>query len=254
MPFIDLVSPFVRTATSGRLPCGKTVAALLAAFFACVAACDGNAASNGVAEFVAVPFLARALPNAIEETSPTSFMDRFVDCPQTLLVSDVLASPFTLVPLTPNLPDNQEILPAAAPIVGIASMYNPNDPNDRDSGDQETASGEHYDAENWTAAIRVDLREQFGGVRAGEKYRPGYALVQSGNKQAIVRINDVGPLKPGRVIDLNERAMRYFDPTLLSGLIDNVSVTPLAGEIWALGPVGDDRPVSVANLFDQVPR
>ena len=36
---------------------------------------------------------------------------------------------------------------------------------------------------------------------------------------AIVKINDVGPLAPGRVIDLNERAMRFFDASLERGLL-----------------------------------
>jgi len=130
-------------------------------------------------------------------------------------------------------------------------MYNPNDPNDRDSGDQETASGEKYDANDWTAAIRTELREQFGGVLFGKNYRPVFALVQTSDKQAIVRINDVGPLKPGRIIDLNERTMRYFDPTLRLGLIDDVRVTPLAGHDWVLGPVVDDQPVNVASRVDQ---
>ena len=60
-------------------------------------------------------------------------------------------------------------------------------------------------------AIRIDLREQFGGVRYGKNYRPSYALVKNGDKHLIVKINDVGPLAPGRVIDLNERSMRYFN-------------------------------------------
>jgi hypothetical protein len=34
-----------------------------------------------------------------------------------------------------------------------------------------------------------------------------------------VKINDVGPLEPGRVIDLNEQTMRYFDPGMRRGLI-----------------------------------
>ncbi len=80
-------------------------------------------------------------------------------------------------------------------------------------GDGETASGERYDARDWTTAIRTDLRAQFGGVRYGKNYVPTYALVQTSAGQAIVRINDVGPLKPGRIIDLNEQAMRYFDPS-----------------------------------------
>ena len=39
---------------------------------------------------------------------------------------------------------------------------------------------------------------------------------------AIVKVNDIGPLKPGRVIDFNEQTMRYFDPTLRLGVIQNV--------------------------------
>jgi hypothetical protein len=61
--------------------------------------------------------------------------------------------------------------------------------------------GEPYDPAAWTAAIRIDLREQFGGVRYGKNYRPTFALVESGEKCAIVKINDVGPLKPDRVIE-----------------------------------------------------
>jgi rare lipoprotein A (peptidoglycan hydrolase) len=55
-----------------------------------------------------------------------------------------------------------------------------------------------------------------------------------------VKINDVGPLKPGRVIDLSERAMRYFDETLLVGLVPDVKVTLLPGGNWTPGPVASD--------------
>jgi rare lipoprotein A (peptidoglycan hydrolase) len=55
----------------------------------------------------------------------------------------------------------------------------------------------------------------------------------------IVKINDVGPLKSGRVLDLNERSMRYFDPFLAQGLIQDVTITLLPGEDWSTGPVGD---------------
>src|SRR5215470_14049892 len=95
-------------------------------------------------------------------------------------------------------------------VVGAASMYNPYRPGYREGG-VETASGERYDASAWAAAIQTDLREKFGGVRRGS--RPGYALVEGINKKAIVKINDVGPLKPGRIIDFGEKIMRYFDPT-----------------------------------------
>ena len=121
-------------------------------------------------------------------------------------------------------------------IVGVASMYNPYRPGYREGG-VETASGERYDASAWAAAIQTDLREKFGGVRRGS--RPGYALVEGINKKAIVKINDVGPLKPGRIIDFGEKIMRYFDPTLRLGLLHNIRVTPLSGDDWVPGPIAE---------------
>jgi rare lipoprotein A len=131
-------------------------------------------------------------------------------------------------------------------IVGTASTYNPYD----DGGEAEyfeTASGELYDPADWTAAIQIDLRNDFGGVRYGRNYRPAYVLVESGGKHAIVKINDVGPLRPGRVIDLNEQSMRYFDPSMQLGLVPDVKVTLLPGEDWTPGPVGGQPPVSIAS-------
>jgi rare lipoprotein A len=121
-------------------------------------------------------------------------------------------------------------------IVGVASTYNPyrHDPL---SGGRDTASGESYDPNAWTAAIHIDFRKQFGGVRYGKDCRPAYALMVTSDKQAIIKINDVGPLEPGRVIDFNERTMRYFDPTSKRGLIYRVKVTPLLGDDWAPGPI-----------------
>jgi hypothetical protein len=81
-------------------------------------------------------------------------------------------------------------------------------------GGSETASGELYDPVAWTAAIQIDLRDAFGGVHYGWRYHPAFALVESGGKRAIIKINDVGPLRPGRVIDFNQQTMRYFDPPL----------------------------------------
>jgi rare lipoprotein A len=128
------------------------------------------------------------------------------------------------------------VVHAAAAVVGAASMYNPYRPGYREGG-IETASGERYNASAWAAAIQTNLREKFGGVRPGARAR--YALVESFNKKAIIKINDVGPLKPGRIIDFNERTMRYFDPTLRVGLINNVKVTPLHGDDWTPGPVAE---------------
>ena len=121
-------------------------------------------------------------------------------------------------------------------IIGVASTYNPYRPG-RQEGGKQTASGEPYDPIEWTAAIQTDLREKFGGVSYGKQYRPAYALVEGVDKKAIIKINDVGSLKPGRVIDFNEQTMRYFDPTLKLGLIQGVMVTPLLGDDWPTGPV-----------------
>jgi rare lipoprotein A len=121
-------------------------------------------------------------------------------------------------------------------IIGVASTYNPYRPG-RQEGGKQTASGEPYDPIEWTAAIQTDFREKFGGVSYGKQYRAAYALVEGADKKAIIRINDVGPLKPGRVIDFNEQAMRYFDPTLKLGLIYGIMVTPLVGDDWPTGPI-----------------
>jgi rare lipoprotein A len=88
-------------------------------------------------------------------------------------------------------------------ILGTASTYNPYRPGYREGG-VETSSGERYDPSAWTAAIQTGLRENFGGVHGG---KTRYALVEGVNKKVIVKINDVGPLEPGRIIDLNERRM-----------------------------------------------
>ena len=119
-------------------------------------------------------------------------------------------------------------------IVGAASMYNPYRPGWREGG-VKTASGERYDPSAWAAAIKTNLRKKFGGVQYGA--RPKYALVEGAGKKAIVKINDVGPLTPGRIIDFNERTMRHFDPSLRLGVIAEVKVTPLSGDDWTPGPI-----------------
>jgi peptidoglycan lytic transglycosylase len=130
---------------------------------------------------------------------------------------------------------NAAIIAASrAAIIGAASMYNPYQPGYREGG-VDTASGERYDSSAWAAAIKTNLRQEFGGVRYGG--RPKFALVEGAGKRAIIKINDVGPLTPGRIIDFNERTMRYFDPGLRRGVIDGVKVTPLSGDNWIPGPV-----------------
>ena len=83
------------------------------------------------------------------------------------------------------------------PPVGAASTYNPFRPGWQEGGPN-TASGERYDPSTWAAAIKTSLRQKFGGVQFGA--RPKYALVEAAGKKVIVKINDVGPLTPGRII------------------------------------------------------
>ena len=143
-----------------------------------------------------------------------------------------------------RIQDNAALMRAT--IVGMASTYNPLR-GGNDEGCVQTASGESYDPDAWTAAIHIDLRDRFGGVRYGRLYQPAFALVESGDKRVIVRINDVGPLRPDRVIDLNERSMRYFDPSLERGLLSDAKVTLLPGVDWTPGPVGGFELVSLAS-------
>jgi rare lipoprotein A len=121
-------------------------------------------------------------------------------------------------------------------MIGAASTYNPLKPGWREGG-SETATGERYNPSAWTAAIRAELREKFGSVRQGSA--PRYALVEGRGKKAVVKINDVGPLTPGRIIDFSEGTMRYFDPSLQLGVIKNVKVTPLPGSNWTAGPIAE---------------
>lgn len=139
---------------------------------------------------------------------------------------------------------------AHAMYVGAVSTYNPYREGS-DEGGIQTASGEFYDPAAWTAAIQSGLRDQFGGVRFGKLYQPAFALVTSGEKQVIVKINDVGPLKAGRVLDLNERSMRYFDPFLTRGLLQDAQVALLPGADWTAGPVGDAYLIDFASVERQ---
>lgn len=247
MSFSDLSALFSKTAIRARVVSLTVVAALTAC-----AVCAADAASSNPSDFKTMRYLAPVSPDWIDDSSPPSFASRFAQ-PQSSMMREIIDRSVYTLPPTPAAarpPRSTDIIPGGTPILGMASMYNPNDANDPDAGNLETASGELYNVNDWTAAVRTDLRAQFGGVRFGKNYRPAFALVQSGDKQVIVRINDVGPLMPGRIIDLNERAMRYFDPTLQQGLLRDARVTPLSGTAYAAGPVVNEQPITVVS-FDR---
>lgn len=115
-------------------------------------------------------------------------------------------------------------------IIGAASFYDlPG----------ETASGEQYDPNAFTAAAQLAIRDRFGGIKFGSLYRAAFAVAEYGGKKLIIKFNDVGPLRPGRKFDLSRAAMEYFDG-VEKGVLPELKVTVLPlGQTFAPGPVTD---------------
>jgi rare lipoprotein A (peptidoglycan hydrolase) len=91
-----------------------------------------------------------------------------------------------------------------------------------------TSSGEIFNTDKLTAAIQWDLRNQFGGVSA--KSQLYYAKVTNldNGKSVTVKINDVGPLTSGGIIDLSEAAFKAIaSGGLGQGRLYNVTVEKL---------------------------
>lgn len=117
-------------------------------------------------------------------------------------------------------------------IIGPASFYE--DP-------QQTASGEQYDPDAFTAAARLKIRDKFGGIRFGRLYQPAFAIAEYEGKKLILKFNDVGPLVKDRKFDLSRAAMAYFGG-LIKGVLPNLKVTLLPlGQIYSQGPVTDEQ-------------
>jgi len=136
---------------------------------------------------------------------------------------------------------------------GDASTYNPYLPGWRTGGGT-LATGGPYNPNSYDAALQLNLAKQYGcgyGSRA-----ICHAVVQAPNGHAmVVRINDNGPLVPGRVIDLNEKSMQYLSGGTMgrnSGIVKNVTVTLLCGiEGMALGPLDpNEREAWASRTFD----
>ncbi len=157
----------------------------------------------------------------------------------------VLVGPLLVLAAVP--PDGADKLPPSASIrrcyTGAASTYNPRcetDPRERAWGNT-TATGIPYNENEWTAAIQLSIaRNERCGIGSGGVC---YAAVQvPQGRAAIIKITDNGPLAPGRVIDLNEKSMRYLSYEKkgnCSGLIENVRVCLLNGTQFALGPIDE---------------
>ncbi len=67
------------------------------------------------------------------------------------------------------IPNSSITLPSDEIIVGVASYYQ--DP-------QQTASGEQFDPDGFTAAAQLEIRDKFGGIKYGRLYQPAYAVVE----------------------------------------------------------------------------
>jgi rare lipoprotein A len=107
-----------------------------------------------------------------------------------------------------------------------------------DTGAQ-TSTGERFDPEGYTAAIRQSDRNQWGGVRAGGGDQWADVTDQNTGKTVRVRVNDVmGKRDPqDRGIDLSRGSMRALDPSLKSGVLPNLKVTRLPPGKYSGGPV-----------------
>lgn len=110
-------------------------------------------------------------------------------------------------PFTALLPRAPRTAPTQHQLTGIASFY---------WQDQMTANGERFDRHSLTAA---------------HKTLPFNSRVRVTNlvngRSVIVRINDRGPFKPGRVIDLSEAAAEVVG--MRSVGLTQVRVEPLPG-------------------------
>lgn len=87
---------------------------------------------------------------------------------------------------SPNAPALKAAVPHAHAMTGLASYY---------WQGQKTASGEMFDKNALTAAHRtlpMNTRVKVTHVESG--------------RSVVVRINDRGPFKPGRVVDVSDRA------------------------------------------------
>ena len=135
-----------------------------------------------------------------------------------------------------------------AEVTGKASYYGPGF-----YGNTTSQGDPNFTSQGYTAAIRQDLRKQFG---AGTYGKSGLARVTnlSNGKSIIVKVNDVGPLPTGRVVDLSEKSFRALSSggTLTEGLLNNVKVEYI-GEYKSGSKLGPVSPVTEIQVTPFVP-
>jgi len=166
---------------------------------------------------------------------------------QYYLLGAVLATIVFMV--VPPVPQASAQSCVRAKYTGDASTYNPNKAGYK-TGGQKLATGGTYNANGYEAALQLDLAKKHScGYGAGKVC---HAAVEYRGKAMIVKINDNGPLcadsgvrcahRFERIIDLNEKSMRYLSGGALggnSGLLKGVTVTLLCDFNAPLGPLDE---------------
>lgn len=107
-------------------------------------------------------------------------------------------------------------------------------------GGSKTSTGERVDPNSYTGALQSDLAKQYGGLRKGGIWAD--VTDEKTGKKVRVYLNDTGPLRPGRVVDLSPKAFGEFGP-LSKGVHPNMRVDvlpPAQGKPYRGGPVTDD--------------
>ena len=149
------------------------------------------------------------------------------------------------IPLPPSRPDEVDIPSKATPnsfsrdsagqtFHGAASYYTglPSE------GGNRTSTGEMVRPDTYSGAMQSDLAKQYGGLRKGGVWAD--VIDQASGKRVRVYLNDTGPLRPGRMVDLSPKAFQEFAP-LSKGVVPNLrmEILPKGGD-YKGGPVQDD--------------
>lgn len=108
-------------------------------------------------------------------------------------------------------------------------------------GGNRTSTGEMVRPDTYTGALQTDLARKYGGLRKGGVWAD--VIDDKTGKRVRVFLNDTGPLRPGRMVDLSPKAFQEFGP-LSKGVIPNLRMEMLpaapAGKPYKGGPVQDN--------------
>lgn len=108
-------------------------------------------------------------------------------------------------------------------------------------GGNKTSTGEMVRPDTYTGALQTDLARKYGGLRKGGVWAD--VTDEKTGKRVRVFLNDTGPLRPGRMVDLSPKAFQEFGP-LSKGVIPNLrmDILPPAapGQSYKGGPVQDN--------------